>query len=303
MLNNKENMAAICKASFRVLVAEDDEINRILFEELLALYHIKADFALNGQEAVDKAANNSYDMIFMDINMPELDGVEATKIIRKYNTEIPIVAITANAMQSDKEMYKHVGMNHYIPKPIDEETLFEVLSLYTKKNQPQVENKVEKEEIPMKNRASEYCEVIELIEEIPLVEPKVEEATANTTEDAQKVDAIVDTLLVAKEKMHFSTEIIVKLLDVFLKSSYENVKGIVQAVGSQDIESIEMKAHAIRGGALALDLLNISTLCHALEYGKKESNTDYPSLAQELEQEIAYLYLHKEEVYEILQAA
>ena len=104
---------------------EDIEINREIFSSLLEFTHLNIETAENGIEAIKKFKNNytKYDMIFMDIQMPEMDGYEATKIIRKLDidkaTSIPIIAITANAFKEDIEKCIESGMDDHIAKPID----------------------------------------------------------------------------------------------------------------------------------------------------------------------------------------
>ena len=122
----------------------------------------------------------------------------------------------------------------------------------------------------------------------------------NTLSDDEKIASFVDTLIIAKDKMHFSTEIIMKLLNVFLISSVESAEKILQAIPPKDLNEIEMNAHAIRGGALALDLEKISTLCHGLEYGHAQKETDYLLLAEALYFEVNYLLTHKEEIFKAL---
>lgn len=117
--------------SMKVLVAEDYDINRMLIKELLWLHGIEPDFALNGLEAVDKALSQEYDLVFMDVNMPVMDGIEATKRIReRQNHPIPIVALTANALEGDREKLIASGMDDYISKPIDPRELETVLERY-----------------------------------------------------------------------------------------------------------------------------------------------------------------------------
>ncbi|MBN2870040.1 MAG: response regulator [Campylobacterales bacterium] len=117
--------------SMKVLVAEDYDINRMLIKELLGLHGVHPDFALNGAEAVDKALSGRYDLIFMDVNMPVMDGIEATKRIReRQKGPIPIVALTANALEGDRERLIAAGMDEYISKPIDPRELEVLLSRY-----------------------------------------------------------------------------------------------------------------------------------------------------------------------------
>ena len=115
-----------------ILLVEDNKINQEIIIGLLEETNIHVDIASNGQEAVELFHQNKdkYDLIFMDIQMPLMDGYEATKIIREENKEIPIVALTANAMQSDMEKTKAVGMQEHLNKPIEVEKLYATLLQY-----------------------------------------------------------------------------------------------------------------------------------------------------------------------------
>jgi len=121
-----------------VLVAEDNKINQEIILEVLMNKGINVDIASNGQEAVSLFIQNSkkYDLIFMDLQMPIMDGYEATKIIRAKDKDIPIVAITANAMQTDREKTKQIGMNKYLSKPINIAQLLSTVEEYISLEQP-----------------------------------------------------------------------------------------------------------------------------------------------------------------------
>jgi PAS domain S-box-containing protein len=112
-----------------ILVAEDNLTNQILLEELLADYDISLEFAENGQIAVEKASQG-YDIILMDINMPIMNGIEATHAIRNSGNPIPIIALTANALKGDADRFLAEGMDDYLSKPIDIDMLFELLDKY-----------------------------------------------------------------------------------------------------------------------------------------------------------------------------
>ena len=114
----------------RILLVEDNLTNQLVILGLLEDCVLDIDVANNGQEAVYKFGKNKYELILMDIQMPLMDGYEATEIIRNVDKEIPIIALTANAMQEDVERTKEVGMNEHINKPIDLEKLFSVLHQY-----------------------------------------------------------------------------------------------------------------------------------------------------------------------------
>lgn len=116
-----------CLAGSRVLVCDDTEINIKIAKKILEKKLIEVDIAYNGQEAVEKVLLNEYQAILMDIRMPILDGLEATKKIREFNKKIPIIAFSANAYSEDINKSLSVGMNAHLPKPIDTEILFKTL--------------------------------------------------------------------------------------------------------------------------------------------------------------------------------
>jgi PAS domain S-box-containing protein len=113
----------------RVLLVEDNEINQEVAIGQLEDAEVFVDLAENGEVALSMAKDNDYDVVLMDMQMPVMDGIEATRILRanpRYQT-LPIIAMTANAMASDRELCLEAGMNDHIAKPIDPEQLFGVL--------------------------------------------------------------------------------------------------------------------------------------------------------------------------------
>jgi len=114
-----------------ILIVEDHPINRAVLLGFLEQHDAEADIAENGHIATKMAASKAYDIILMDIQMPVMDGVTATKTIRQSagpNADTPIVAVTANALPGDRELYASVGMNDYISKPIDSGEIARVLA-------------------------------------------------------------------------------------------------------------------------------------------------------------------------------
>ena len=114
----------------RILVAEDNLINQEIILGLLEDSKIIIDIAENGEEAIELHANNKYSLILMDIQMPILDGYAATKIIRETDKEIPIIAVSASAMEEDIEKTIESGMNDHLNKPIDVTLLYQTLLQY-----------------------------------------------------------------------------------------------------------------------------------------------------------------------------
>jgi len=117
----------------KILLVEDNIINQEIIEGLLEHSQIEVDIASNGKEAFDMFENKQYELILMDIQMPIMDGYEATKKIRKINKEVPIIALTANAMKEDVKKTKLVGMNGHLNKPIDIKIFFTILLKFISK--------------------------------------------------------------------------------------------------------------------------------------------------------------------------
>jgi len=113
----------------RVLLAEDNEANRFVAIELLSRLGFHIDVAVNGVQAVQMALDRPYACVLMDVQMPEMDGMEATRRIRGDAgfAALPIIAMTANAMKGDQEAFLAAGMNDYVPKPIDRNALLAAL--------------------------------------------------------------------------------------------------------------------------------------------------------------------------------
>jgi len=121
----------------KALVAEDNIINQKLIRHILEESGLKVDIANNGLEAFEKRRNNDFDIIFMDIQMPVMDGIEATHEIIDYEedegiTHIPIIALTANALKGDRERFLSEGMDEYISKPLETTELLSVLNKFLK---------------------------------------------------------------------------------------------------------------------------------------------------------------------------
>ena len=122
-------------ASLRILLAEDNQVNQMLVSAILARAGTRADVAGNGLEALEAMRSRAYDVILMDMRMPELDGLAATRRIRELGgaaAGIPIIALTANASQDDRRRCLEAGMNDFMAKPIDANDLIQKISLHAK---------------------------------------------------------------------------------------------------------------------------------------------------------------------------
>ena len=113
----------------KILVAEDNDSNFILMTYILKKYYAY-ERAKNGKEAVDLVEKNTYDMVLMDIKMPIMDGLEATKAIKKIRPEIPIVALTANAFDSDRQLAMEAGCIDFLSKPVSSDLCIKTIRKY-----------------------------------------------------------------------------------------------------------------------------------------------------------------------------
>jgi len=121
----------------RVLVVEDNVVNQIVAEGILQKFGLTVDIVANGLEAVTTLENIPYDLVFMDCQMPVMDGYEATRLIRAsqskvLNKNIPVIAMTANAMKGDKEKCLACGMNDFLSKPVSVAKLSEMIENWLK---------------------------------------------------------------------------------------------------------------------------------------------------------------------------
>ncbi len=116
----KEGLTKL-KYNASILLVDDVEVNRFVVTEILEGYGCTTDQAENGKIAIDKAKKGSYDLIFMDCQMPVIDGFQAAKEVRKFNKNIPIIALTANVLAAEKDKCLSSGMNDFIPKPVTRE--------------------------------------------------------------------------------------------------------------------------------------------------------------------------------------
>lgn len=126
----------------RILVAEDNPVNQRVAQAMINKLGFQADIVANGQETINALRLIPYDIVFMDCQMPEMDGFEATRLIRREESKvldrsIPIIAMTASAMSGDKERCLHAGMNDFIAKPVRKEMLEEMLETWLREQDPQ----------------------------------------------------------------------------------------------------------------------------------------------------------------------
>jgi len=120
----------------KILMAEDNTVNQFVARQIMGRWNVNLTFANNGQEALELLAKNTYQIVLMDIQMPVMDGIEATQRIRNappdsgINSQIPIIALTADALPETKEKVKKAGMNDIVVKPFDSDSLYALIQTF-----------------------------------------------------------------------------------------------------------------------------------------------------------------------------
>ena len=123
--------------TIKVLIVEDYYPNLLITQKFLEIWKIQSDFATNGEEAIHKVRQNHYDVILMDLHMPIMDGYTATQKIREFNQDIPIIAVTASALEDISEKMQKFGLTDVIIKPFKPDDLYKKIIHYAKKNNPE----------------------------------------------------------------------------------------------------------------------------------------------------------------------
>ncbi|MEO7162021.1 MAG: response regulator, partial [Bdellovibrionia bacterium] len=226
------NFKDLSERHFRVLVAEDNPINQKIALKVLEKMGLSADAVANGQEVLDAHRSIPYDLILMDCQMPELDGYETSRMIRASNslprTDVPIIAMTANAISGDKERCLSAGMNDYISKPVKNDELFAVLSRWL------------------------------LAEKVELV------VTDQTNASADIIDhAVIDELLSLNENGDRS--LLEELIGMWLARTPVVMELLKGALLSNDLQKIAAESHQLKSTSGHLGAMRISKLAGQIE--------------------------------------
>lgn len=214
----------------RILVAEDNAVNQKVALGMLRKLGFAADAVGNGQEAIEALERIRYDLVFMDVQMPEMNGFEATAVIRDPNSRVldhgvPVIAMTAHAMHGDRDMCLKAGMNDYVPKPVDARSLARVLEKYLPAEAP--------------------CEQKAGTPE-PSARAPVEIGQIQETADGDK---------------DFERE----LIELFVSDNEERLKTIESLVAGRDAEALRREAHTIKGSSANMGAPGMREIAARLE--------------------------------------
>ena len=270
--------------STRVLLVEDNEINREVAQEILQEAGLIVTIANNGREAVDKVKTNTYDIVLMDIQMPIMDGYDATREIRKdlIFAELPIIAMTANALLSEKEKCLQAGMNDHVAKPINTAQLFQKIAHWMKMEQVTIP---EKATIGVSTSHTSTKEALAI----------------NNGIIPNLVGIDVQTGL---SRLGGNQKLYCKLLVRFYKNHMHAIKKIQYALNHGDLKQAEIIVHTIKGAAGNVGAQDVYIDASALEAELRINRLDdvellIEQLEQALEQTFTSISLMKINIEDI----
>ena len=244
-----------------VLIVDDNAVNLTVAEGLLEPLHMKIATANSGKEAIRKTKERHYDLIFMDHMMPEMDGVEATQIIRRMRhdyDDVPIIALTANAVGGAKEMFLEAGMQDFIAKPI------EVRSMLSKVKRWLPEDKIEEVTVENLTRVLQHEEAEKEVGTIPPLADL-------DTDEALK--------LLGSEKLFWN------VLKEYHRLIIQNAKLIKEHAVTEDIAAFTIEVHALKSSSRQIGADELANMAAELEKAGKAND-------------LAYIHEHTDEMLE-----
>ncbi|MBC3889544.1 response regulator [Acetobacterium paludosum] len=228
----------------KILLVEDNELNQEVAVEILRDVGLQVDIAVNGEIAVAMVEQKKYDLVLMDMQMPVLDGLEATKKIRSLNRfrDLPIVAMTANAMVGDREQCLAAGMNDHLPKPIEPVELFKMLVRW----------------IPPFNHTPDFCERrIDIVHEVPL------DQESDIRISGLDIELGLGRVM-GKKKSYMN------LLRKFVSGQKNVPDDIKKAISNGDFNTAERLVHTLKGVTANIGAMEINKNAEILETAIRE---------------------------------
>ena len=235
-----------------ILVAEDNEVNRMLVMKMLERLGHVAEAVENGREAVEAARSGGYDLILMDMQMPVMDGASATREIRKLAGaagRVPIVALTADAISNHRERHLEAGLDAYFTKPIDWKTLAEAITRLTgpkarlEIERPAPAEPPEAPHIPMEpERSPDTEQEGDLLIQLPLL-------------DTTRLDELRAAVGDSYEMM----------IEMFPDSAREEFDALRGALDTGDAPTARRAAHTLKGVAASFGATRVQAIAHMLE--------------------------------------
>jgi two-component system sensor histidine kinase/response regulator len=268
------------KFSGHVLVAEDVKSNQMLVRWLLEKAGFEVTIAEDGNEAVQKALNRSFDLILMDIQMPNMNGYEATRKLRNEGVETPIIALTASAMSGDEGKCVCAGCDDYLSKPIDRRKLLEKISKYLLMENESLSEQANSVE-------SQIDDLAKLCSSPVSQESNLKESAG--IEDNKEILNWEELIGRLEDE-----ELIKEIVPIFLNDNKERLDMLTKAVKAGDAKAIKLYAHAVKGAGRNIGAKQLSDIAHCLECAGRENDMEaavslFDKLKAELEKVMTFL--------------
>ena len=253
-------------AGSRVLLAEDNSVNQLVATALLEKFGCTVRVVFNGAEAVRAMSEEKFDLVFMDLMMPEMDGYDATRAIRAqrplhaagFGKRTPIIALTAAALDGERQRCLDAGMDDYLSKPFSAEGLFAMIARYVRRTPSPADVRSNSHAGVSKPPAS----TTHLVEEatITATPQHVRPATA------PDVSSIIDTAAI-DSFLSFSggEQILREAMDVYLRSAPQQLQNLADAVAGEDRDAIYHAAHKLRSSSAMLGMGRLAQLLRTIE--------------------------------------
>lgn len=269
-LNNQPNIFTLHSGA-HILLADDNDVNLMVLEDMLCMAEISCDIATDGQQAVNAVINQDFDLILMDCQMPDVDGYEATGVIRamealqENSRHIPIIALTANALQKDRDACLASGMDDYLSKPIMPDTLFAMLDKWLPNG--------------LKQPDSTITNAYHL------------EPTSSCVSDQLPFD--INKLLA---RCAGKRTLAMKLLNSFCSRTSDELAELEQALAAGDAVELASMAHRFKGASATISAEPLRAESAELERLAKETNlSDAARSVEKVKQEFMRLKAYLED--------
>ena len=242
-----------------ILVAEDNLVNQVFIKEILEEMQVTYTLVSNGKEAVGAIQEKEFDLVIMDCLMPEMDGFEATSMIKSLMAEgtvasVPICALTANAMQGDREKCLASGMDDYLSKPVRKNELKEkIVSLISGKSDKRVVEVITPAAMQENKTESNVT---------PIRKEQVAEKSEDVAAPILDMEAVENARNILKGKYD-------EMVNVYINNSWEQVEEIIKAINENDIESVIRPAHTLKSTSKQMGALKLSDAAKEIEYSAK----------------------------------
>ncbi len=268
----------------RILLVDDYPTNQLLASTQLKSFGYIVDIAENGNVAVEKFGQQSYDVVLMDIQMPVMDGFETTRQIRKIDQgKTPVIAMTAHAMKGFREKCLAGGMNDYVTKPLKKKTLREVVAKWVGGIEAVVEREAEQKD--------------DLVVNAPAtVENNARPAVSDELTEKTPPEEMPLDYKQALEEFGGKKDFLLELAGAFIERAKEQIVKIGTAMQEDNTELVRLESHTIRGGAANLTAFPLAYAAKQLEIMSSENRlSDGSQVYESMKEELARLddYVNK----------